>query len=175
MGTAGDHMPPPVFGEVVRYARERMQPDEKALIFCDFIEEGERLARHLRRAGLTAEAVNGESPDRDAVARRFSNEPAPRFLISTKIFSMGVTLVRANHVLLITPWWNEALGEQQPWERVHRPGQTRDVHVNYVILADSFQEVVRERCRSKKADIGGAPKSSELLALLRKQKKNCTL
>jgi SNF2 family DNA or RNA helicase len=157
---------PPKFEAVRRYISERMQPDEKLVVFCDYIEPGEKLARYLSEAGISAESVNGKSPDRDDAMRRFTKKERPRVLVSTDILAVGVTLVRANHVLLQVPWWNEALGEQQPWERVHRPGQTRPVHVNHVILEGSIDEMVRKKCIAKSMAMGESPKSSELLSLL---------
>uniref|UniRef100_A0A6P6Y567 DNA repair protein RAD5A-like n=1 Tax=Dermatophagoides pteronyssinus TaxID=6956 RepID=A0A6P6Y567_DERPT len=42
--------------------------------------------------------------------------------------AVGITLTAANHVVLADPWWNPFL-EDQAIDRVHRIGQTREVHV----------------------------------------------
>jgi SNF2 family DNA or RNA helicase len=44
----------------------------------------------------------------------------------------GLTLIEANHVFHYGRWWNPAT-ESQATDRVYRIGQTRDVHVYYLV------------------------------------------
>jgi len=47
----------------------------------------------------------------------------------------GLTLVEANQVLTVEPWWNEDINDQA-LARAHRIGQTRPVNLRYVMLED---------------------------------------
>ena len=52
----------------------------------------------------------------------------PRILILTDVGKHGLNLTRANHVILMEPFWNHA-DRHQRVGRVHRIGQTKPVHV----------------------------------------------
>ena len=65
-----------------------------------------------------------------------------RVLVCTCCLSLGVTLVYASRVILLTPWWNSSEG-RQAWGRVHRMGQKRDVHIIHLVSNDTIDENIR--------------------------------
>lgn len=50
---------------------------------------------------------------------------------------VGITLTRANHVMLTDLWWSPAV-DAQAIDRVHRLGQTRTVKVYRFLVKDSI-------------------------------------
>jgi SNF2 family DNA or RNA helicase len=112
---------------------EILASNEPALIFTQYREMGELLARHLRTAlrlpkvpflhGAVARKA------RDAMVEAFqTDESAPLLLIlSLKAGGTGLNLTRATQVLHYDRWWNPAV-EDQATDRAHRIGQTRTVN-----------------------------------------------
>ena len=43
------------------------------------------------------------------------------------------------------PWWNPAI-EDQAFDRAHRLGQTRDVHIYKLMVPDTVEERILEVC-----------------------------
>jgi SNF2 family DNA or RNA helicase len=52
---------------------------------------------------------------------------------------VGLNLTRANNVIFLDLGWSQAI-ESQAYDRVHRLGQTRDVHVQRVVIADTVED-----------------------------------
>ena len=67
---------------------------------------------------------------------------------------VGLTVVGANHAIHLERHWNPAK-EAQATDRIHRIGQTREVHVHYPIAlhpdVDSFDVNLDRLLRSKVA------------------------
>merc|ERR1712062_247438 len=85
--------------------------------------------------------------------RRFQNEDVDDskvFLISLKAGGVGLNLVRANHVILMDPWWNPAT-EDQAVDRIFRIGQTRPVRVLRIVVEDSIEEKILKLHTKKRA------------------------
>lgn len=53
-------------------------------------------------------------------------------VLSPKAGGVGLTITSANHVIHLSRWWNPAV-EDQCTDRVYRIGQTRPVHVYYLL------------------------------------------
>src|SRR5690349_4394573 len=66
--------------------------------------------------------------DREGALKAFSQKPSIKvLLVSLMAGGFGLNLTSANHVFLMDPWWNASV-ESQAIDRVHRLGQTKDVH-----------------------------------------------
>ncbi len=65
------------------------------------------------------------------------------FLISLKAGGVGLNLIAANHLFLLDLWWNPAI-ELQAFDRVHRVGQTKPVHVHRLVIADTVETKIVE-------------------------------
>ena len=55
---------------------------------------------------------------------------------STNCLNRGVTITEANHVIIANLEWSPEVTEQAE-DRVHRPGQTKEVHIHYVMTANT--------------------------------------
>ncbi|EGG17963.1 SNF2-related domain-containing protein [Cavenderia fasciculata] len=75
----------------------------------------------------------------------------PRILlISLKAGGVGLNLTRANHVIVLDPWWNSS-AEDQAIDRVHRIGQLKHVYVKKYVIQASIEERVLELQRAKES------------------------
>ncbi|MCC5950149.1 MAG: DEAD/DEAH box helicase, partial [Nitriliruptoraceae bacterium] len=130
--------------------------DERALVFTQYREMGELLARHL-----TAELDLPEVPflhggvplaARDAMVQRFQEDEdaPPILLVSLRAGGTGLNLTRASHVVHFDRWWNPAV-EDQATDRVHRIGQTRPVTVHTLVTAGTVEDRIAELLERKRA------------------------
>jgi hypothetical protein len=125
---------------------EAIAAGDKALVFTQFREMGERLVAHLA-ASLGAELafLHGGTPKkiRDDMVQRFQEDPrGPRiFILSLKAGGTGLNLTAANHVFHYDRWWNPAV-EDQATDRAYRIGQTRAVQVHKLLCAGSVEEKI---------------------------------
>ena len=62
-------------------------------------------------------------------------------LLSLKAGGVGVTLTRADHVIIADPWWNPAV-EDQAADRAHRIGQDKPVLVQRLVARDTVEEKI---------------------------------
>jgi SNF2 family DNA or RNA helicase len=52
---------------------------------------------------------------------------------------VGLNLTRANNVISLDLAWSRAV-ESQAWDRVHRLGQTRNVNVQRLVIANTVED-----------------------------------
>ncbi len=69
---------------------------------------------------------------RNDVIRRFEAGSATVLLAGTGTLNRGVTVNGANHVVILNLEWSPEVTLQAE-DRCHRPGQTREVHVHYIL------------------------------------------
>lgn len=107
---------------------------------------------YVRRVGrISCCTVVGETPtlERDAQLDQFRTSTTHHCLLATlKVASAGLTLVEATHIVFLDPWWCY----EQHWQAVFRAwriGQTRDVHVHWMIAVDTIEERVLDVCSRK--------------------------
>ena len=148
---------------ITEMLEEAVAAGDKALVFTQFREMGDRLVAHLE-ASLACEVVflHGGTPRkaRDEMVRRFQGEPrGPRiFVLSLKAGGTGLNLTAAAHVFHYDRWWNPAV-EDQATDRAHRIGQTRAVQVHKLVCAGTVEEKIDrlvEQKRGLAAKIVGA-------------------
>ena len=133
---------------------EALSAGDKALVFTQFREMGDRLVRHLERSLRTEVAfLHGGTPmaARDEMVRRFQDDPrGPRILVlSVKAGGTGLNLTAASHVFHYDRWWNPAV-EDQATDRAHRIGQKRAVQVHVLLCAGTVEERVDELLERKR-------------------------
>ena len=135
---------------------EAVAAGDKALVFTQFREMGDKLALHFS-ANLGCEVVflHGGTPKkaRDEMVRRFQEEPhGPRiFVLSVKAGGTGLNLTAANHVFHFDRWWNPAV-EDQATDRAYRIGQRRAVQVHKLVCAGTVEEKI-DRLLEQKRDL----------------------
>ncbi|HVW29702.1 MAG TPA: DEAD/DEAH box helicase [Polyangiaceae bacterium] len=141
-------------GRVTEMLEEALAAGDKALVFTQFREMGERLVAHFE-ATLGAEIafLHGGTPKRvrDELVVRFQNEPhGPRvFVLSVKAGGTGLNLTAANHVFHYDRWWNPAV-EDQATDRAYRIGQTRAVQVHKLLCAGTVEEKIARMLEQKR-------------------------
>jgi len=142
---------------------EAIAAGDKALIFTQYREMGQRLVAHLEATlGREVAFLHGGTSKaaRDELVRRFQeDELGPRlFVLSLKAGGTGLTLTAASHVFHYDRWWNPAV-EDQATDRAYRIGQRRAVQVHKLMCAGSVEEkidVLLEKKRDLAAKVVGA-------------------
>ncbi|MCR2811897.1 DEAD/DEAH box helicase [Microbacterium sp. zg.Y1090] len=127
---------------LVEHVSELATEGHRALVFSQFTSFLQLAARRLDAAGIPYVWLDGSTRRREEVVARFRDGDAPVFLISLKAGGFGLTLVEADYVFLLDPWWNPA-AEAQAVDRTHRIGQTRPVNVYRLIAEDTIEHKVR--------------------------------
>jgi SNF2 family DNA or RNA helicase len=115
---------------------------ESALVFTQYVDMGNLLARHL--AGRCATAfLHGGLPARrrDDMVRRFQSGEVPVFLISLRAGGFGLNHSRASPVVHLDRWWNPAV-EDQATDRAHRIGQDRTVQVHRLVTEGTVEDKI---------------------------------
>jgi superfamily II DNA or RNA helicase len=135
---------------------EAIAAGDKALVFTQYREMGQRLVSHLREALARDVAfLHGGTPKaaRDEMVRRFQeDELGPRlFVLSLRAGGTGLNLTAANHVFHYDRWWNPAV-EDQATDRAYRIGQRRAVQVHKLVCAGSVEEKI-DALLEKKRDL----------------------
>ncbi|HEY3237689.1 MAG TPA: DEAD/DEAH box helicase, partial [Polyangiaceae bacterium] len=98
---------------ITEMLEEALAEGDKALVFTQFREMGERLVRHFEpNLGCEVAFLHGGTSRkaRDQMVFRFQEEPhGPRvFVLSVKAGGTGLNLTAANHVFHYDRWWNPA-------------------------------------------------------------------
>ncbi len=135
---------------------ELLSEGDRALIFSQFANMGERLQRHLA-ATFDGEVLflHGGVPaaKRDKMVERFQKggKGSPQlFVLSLKAGGTGLNLTAANHVFHFDRWWNPAV-ENQATDRAFRIGQTRNVQIHKFVCVGTLEERIDEMIERKKA------------------------
>lgn len=134
---------------------ETLEAGDRALIFTQFREMGDRLAAHLQQSlGTEVLFLHGGVPRsaRDAMVRRFQDdERGPLlFVLSLRAGGTGLNLARASRVFHFDRWWNPAV-EDQATDRAHRIGQRRVVQVYRLLTTGTVEERIDALMASKRA------------------------
>ncbi|WP_306598369.1 DEAD/DEAH box helicase [Geothrix sp. 21YS21S-2] len=133
---------------------EVLESGEKALVFTQFKEMGDRLQIHLNDVlGFEPPFLHGGSSreQRDEMVRSFQEDEdgAKVMLLSLKAGGVGLNLTAATHVFHFDRWWNPAV-EDQATDRTYRIGQTRNVQVHKFITMGTLEEKIDGMLESKR-------------------------
>lgn len=115
---------------------------KKALVFSQFASWLYLLKKDLQAIGIEPLHLDGSTPqeERGELVRRFQEESTPHlFLVSLKAGGVGLNLTAAESVVLLDPWWNEAV-ERQAIDRAHRIGQKNTLWVHRFLTPHSIEE-----------------------------------
>ena len=131
---------------VTEMLEEAISVGDKALVFTQFREMGDKLRAHLADSlGCEVLFLHGGTAKkaRDELVRRFQEEPhaARIFVLSVKAGGTGLNLTAANHVFHYDRWWNPAV-EDQATDRAYRIGQRRAVQVHKLMCAGTVEEKI---------------------------------
>jgi len=113
----------------------KTHPSEKALVFCQFMGEMDRVQELTHEAGILTFRIDGgvSKDQRTERLRAFKKAKSGAvFLIQIKSGGFGLNLQEATRVYITSPAWNPAT-ELQAIARAHRTGQTQKVTVRKLI------------------------------------------
>ena len=136
--------------EIVRGALSR---NDKVVVFSYTIAPLRALLTRLRsELGDVAGLLIGDQSlqRRERVVAKFKDDP--RFVVllaSMKVGGEGLTLIEANHVIMVNRWWNPSTNEQAI-DRVVRLGQTKPVTVYYLTCEHTVEERLQPLLDRKK-------------------------
>jgi SNF2 family DNA or RNA helicase len=122
----------------------------KAIVFSQWVEPLERLARELAAFGPLQ--FHGRIParDRQAILDRFKADPSKHvILMSYATGSVGLNLQFTNYVFLFDRWWNPAV-EDQAINRAHRIGQKEPVFVTRFVTQGTIEGRIAEVLERKR-------------------------
>ncbi|MCE1228545.1 MAG: DEAD/DEAH box helicase [Firmicutes bacterium] len=133
---------------------EVLENGERALVFTQFREMGDRLQVHFADVlGFEPPFLHGGTTreQRDEMVRAFQEDAdSPKvLLLSLKAGGVGLNLTAATHVFHFDRWWNPAV-EDQATDRTYRIGQTRDVQVHKLITMGTLEEKIDAMLESKR-------------------------
>lgn len=129
---------------LLELADELLGEGHSLLVFSQFTGMLDLMAGALTAAGLPHLTITGETPvpERERRVRQFQESPSPQvFLLSLKAAGTGLTLTKADYVVIYDPWWNPAV-ERQAIDRTHRIGQTRPVMAYRLVATGSVEEKI---------------------------------
>lgn len=108
---------------------------EKAIVFCQFIGEMDRIQALISAQGITTFRIDGsvdEEQREQQIAAFKADTTGAIFLIQIKAGGVGLNLQEATRIYITSPAWNPAT-ELQAIGRAHRTGQTQKVTVRRLI------------------------------------------
>ena len=127
---------------------------EKALVFTQYREITDPLARHLAgvfgRPGLILHGGTPLSQRQERVDAFQGNAGPPFFVLSLKAGGTGLNLTAASHVIHFDRWWNPAV-ENQATDRAFRIGQKRNVMVHKFTCRGTLEERIHDLIADKTA------------------------
>ena len=140
------------FQRLAELCEELAQRQEKALIFTQFREITEPLARFLEtifgRPGLVLHGGTAVGKRRELVESFQREEGPPFFVLSVKAGGTGLNLTAASQVIHFDRWWNPAV-ENQATDRAFRIGQKRNVLVHKFVCRGTVEERIDEMIAEK--------------------------
>ncbi|KAL4512333.1 hypothetical protein ABPG72_005335 [Tetrahymena utriculariae] len=126
---------------VMNYIQSLQKTDDKCLVFTQFLGMMDLFEIDFQKNKILYLRLDGSvnQKQRAEIIKRFNEDNQYKvFMISLKAGGVGLNLVKANHVLMVDPWWNPAV-EEQAIERCHRIGQKKEVFVTRFICEDSIE------------------------------------
>jgi superfamily II DNA or RNA helicase len=131
------------FQRLAELGEEMAQRQEKVLVFTQFREVTEPLARFLEgvfgRPGLVLHGGTEVARRRELV-NEFQREGGPPFFVlSVKAGGTGLNLTAASQVVHFDRWWNPAV-EDQATDRAFRIGQKKNVLVHKFVCRGTVEE-----------------------------------
>lgn len=129
---------------------EMVAEGRRILLFSQFTTMLTLIESELTKHNLQWVKLTGQSQNREALIRQFTDATVPIFLISLKAGGVGLNLPQADTVIHYDPWWNPAI-ETQATDRAHRIGQTQTVFVYKLVAQGTIEERILELQERKAA------------------------
>ena len=140
------------FHRLEELCREIASKQEKVLIFTQYREITEPLARHLAevfgQAGLVLHGGTAVSKRKQLIDAFQQEGGPPFFVLSLKAGGTGLNLTAASQVIHFDRWWNPAV-ENQATDRAFRIGQKKNVLVHKFTCRGTLEERIHEVITTK--------------------------
>lgn len=122
----------------------------KAIVFSQWVEPLEVLAKALEAYGPLQFHGKIPSAERPAIIDQFKNDPTKHvILMSYGTGSVGLNLQFTNYVFLFDRWWNPAI-EDQAINRAHRVGQKHPVTVTRFMAENTIEGRIADVLTAKR-------------------------
>ena len=132
---------------------EQVPEGEKIILFSMFTSCLEVIERSVktdlpdREYAFLDGSTNGR--ERVDILDDFKTNPNTTImLVHYKVGGEGLNLIEANHVICIEPWWSPAV-HSQAIARCWRRGQTKPVHVHWIITSKTIEQPILKMCANK--------------------------
>jgi len=138
----------------IRITRNIMNqaPDEKILVFSSFKQVLDLYKTQLNKVFPNVKVVQLDGSQSISQRARsiaeFKDGDAQIFLITFKTGAQGLTLIEANHIIPLEPWWSPVVYDQAIG-RSHRIGQKKNVFVYNILIKDSIETRIMKICSKK--------------------------
>lgn len=140
-------------------AIQKQPADEKAIVFCSFVDEMRIFSKILRDRSIESDMFHGglNNEQRTDVLDRFRDSDSGIRVLFVQIAAggVGLNLQEANRIYVLSPQWNPML-EVQALGRCHRQGQTRPVHFVRLIAKNTIEERITDVQERKLALVSAA-------------------
>ncbi|KAK7981537.1 Helicase-like transcription factor [Apiospora saccharicola] len=143
-------------------------PDDKIIIFTQFVQLGQILGRMLQAEGIQFLYYFGEMSkvQKDTAVKTFRTEKSAKVMIvSLKCGGTALNLQCANRVIMVDPWWNESI-ENQAFARVFRQGQKKKTYLRRILVKGTADERIYQMQLRKRANIDQTMNSQDYLRML---------
>ncbi|KAH7337757.1 SNF2 family N-terminal domain-containing protein [Rhizoctonia solani] len=151
--------------ELLEEIDDRSEGEDKTIVFSQFTTMLDLLEPFLKDAGIGYSRLDGSMipKEREVALDKIRNSSRTKvILISFKAGSTGLNLTACNNVILVDLWWNPAL-EDQAFDRAHRLGQTKDVHIYKLTIPETVEERIL-KLQDAKRDLAKAALSGDKLS-----------
>ncbi|KAG0363703.1 hypothetical protein BG005_008071 [Podila minutissima] len=121
--------------------------EEKSVVFCQSPNSIYYIREYLALAKIRCLTYHSgmTQSDRSSCIMTFNtSENVAAIIMDTKLAAFGIDLSSASRVYFVSPVWQTAT-MRQAVKRAHRIGQTRPVHVETLVIRDSFEEAILNR------------------------------
>lgn len=119
----------------------RQAPEEKFLIFTEFLATQQYIRSRLQKSGIPALTFDGSmsASKKDFTIHRFRSDPRYRVMICTEAGGEGINLQFCRSMINYDLPWNPMRLEQRIG-RIHRLGQTREVYIYNLVTEGTIEE-----------------------------------
>lgn len=141
----------PKVRKVVDLCQQARSNGEKTIVFTSLRAFHGVLCKALKEAGCRVLSVTAETSTQKRVEKAWELRNGYDVLVaSTNCLNRGVTITEANHVIITNLEWSPEVTEQAE-DRVHRPGQTKEVQIHYVLTANTVDGKMMDLVGQKSA------------------------
>ena len=135
--------------EAISLIRQIRDDGEKALVFTSLRGLYRVMEQALMRERVGYTGMDGVGTrKRNGVAREFEAGGDTVLLAGTGTLNRGVTINGANHVIILNTEWSPETTLQAE-DRCHRPGQTKNVYVHYILSAGTIEQQIWDLIEAK--------------------------